>query len=29
MDVMILMRENPIQGLLEELGPEKQGFFGP
>jgi hypothetical protein len=28
-DVMILMRKNPFQGLLEGVGPENQDFFGP
>jgi hypothetical protein len=26
---MILMRENPLQGLLEGVGPENLDFFGP
>ncbi len=26
---MILMRENPLLGPLEGVGPEDQDFFGP
>ncbi len=26
---MILMLANPLQGPLEEVGPENQDFFGP
>ncbi len=28
-DVMILMRANPLQGPLEEVGPENRDFLGP
>jgi hypothetical protein len=27
-DVMILMRENPLRGPLEGVGPENRDFFG-
>ncbi len=28
-NVMKLMRANPLQGPLEEVGPEKSKLFGP